>query len=173
MPKVWFTSDTHFGHAASIKYCDRPFGSVEEMNEALIQNWTQRVQKGDRVYHLGDFAFCDPGPILDRLPGQLFLVAGNHDQSKTLKHPRWIKVAPYKEIRVGGHKIVLSHYAFETWNQAHHGAWHLHGHSHGNLPHRGKRMDVGVDCTDYAPASFEAVSDVMATREFVAVDHHR
>ncbi len=33
---VWFTSDTHFGHDAIRRYCNRPFASVEEMDDQLI-----------------------------------------------------------------------------------------------------------------------------------------
>ena len=55
--KVFFTSDTHFNHANIIKFCERPFGSIEEMNEALIANWNRVVGKDDIVFHLGDFCF--------------------------------------------------------------------------------------------------------------------
>jgi calcineurin-like phosphoesterase family protein len=85
----FFTSDTHFGHANIIKYCDRPFkhadGSpnVPHMNEALIENWNSVVHDGDVVYHLGDVAL---GPsdqwdrVLSRLNGYKILVIGNHDR---------------------------------------------------------------------------------------------
>jgi hypothetical protein len=33
-----------------------------------------------------------------------------------------------------GQPIVLCHYAMRVWNRSHHGAWHLYGHSRGNLP---------------------------------------
>ena len=37
--KIWFTSDTHFYHNKIVEYCQRPFASVEEMNEELIARW--------------------------------------------------------------------------------------------------------------------------------------
>ena len=57
---IFFTSDTHFNHKAIISYCSRPFESVEEMNDRLIDNWNQVVKPNDTVYHLGDFAlYCN------------------------------------------------------------------------------------------------------------------
>lgn len=82
--KTWFISDTHFFHANIIKYCNRPFASVEEMNEKLIENWNNVVGKDDLVWHLGDFVFGKDKigrskEILSRLNGKVNLVLGNHD----------------------------------------------------------------------------------------------
>ena len=79
----FFTSDTHFGHANIIKYCDRPFRDVPHMNEVLIENWNRVVGPDDEVFHLGDVAL---GPwdqwdgLLSRLNGFKTLVIGNHDR---------------------------------------------------------------------------------------------
>lgn len=51
---IYFTADTHFGHYNVIRFCDRPFASAEEMDEAMIQNWNERVTGNDTVYILGD-----------------------------------------------------------------------------------------------------------------------
>lgn len=56
--KIWFTSDTHFGHNNIMKFCQRPWKTVEEMDNALIQNWNSVVGENDIVFHLGDFAFA-------------------------------------------------------------------------------------------------------------------
>jgi calcineurin-like phosphoesterase family protein len=53
---LFFTSDTHFFHEGIIRFCNRPFGSVEEMNETLIRNWNEKVPEDGTVFHLGDFA---------------------------------------------------------------------------------------------------------------------
>ena len=81
----WITSDTHFCHANIIKYCNRPFKDVNEMNEELIRRWNAVVGKNDIVHHLGDFCFgkkeniCE---ILPKLNGKIDLVLGNHDHHK-------------------------------------------------------------------------------------------
>lgn len=56
MTKTFFTSDTHFNHAKVIKYCARPFASVEEMNRELLSRWNAVVGPEDTIFHLGDFA---------------------------------------------------------------------------------------------------------------------
>lgn len=36
---TFFTSDTHFNHANIIRFCNRPFKDVNQMNEVLIENY--------------------------------------------------------------------------------------------------------------------------------------
>lgn len=78
---VYFTADTHFDHANIIRFCDRPFATVEEMNETLIANWNRKVRANDTVFIMGDMFFrtTDPEPILRRLKGKKHLIVGNHD----------------------------------------------------------------------------------------------
>lgn len=166
---VFFTSDTHFGHANILRYCDRPFGSIKEHDEALLQRAWETVGAEAVLIHLGDVAFGrEAAHFVDRLPGATrILVAGNHDEQKTLEAPGWDRVVPYLELtltggRGGSRRLVLSHYPFEVWNGGHKGVMHLHGHSHGRLPsllkdRGGSRLDVGVDCFDYRPVSLEDV----------------
>ena len=85
MEKIFFTSDTHFGHANIIKYCARPFASVQEMNRELIARWNAVVGPRDTVYHLGDFAFgkaSEAPTFLRKLNGaKKILIRGNHDRN--------------------------------------------------------------------------------------------
>ena len=46
-------SDTHFGDERILRYENRPFSSVEEMDKAIIENWNQVVGEEDTVFHLG------------------------------------------------------------------------------------------------------------------------
>lgn len=76
----YFIADTHFNHKNIIKYDDRPFSSVEEMNETMIQLWNSRVTQNDNVYILGDVGFGNVDNILRRLNGNKYLIRGNHDK---------------------------------------------------------------------------------------------
>ena len=78
---IWFTSDTHFGHANVIKYCKRPYKDVTEMNEMLVVNWNSVVKPDDTVYFLGDFSlsFTAVETYTKRLMGRKIMIAGNHD----------------------------------------------------------------------------------------------
>jgi calcineurin-like phosphoesterase family protein len=106
------------------------------MDEIMIDCWNARVRNQDIVYHLGDFAFADHDPYLERLNGQKFLVKGNHDHSKRVKKASgWQGVEDLMHVtHPDGTLLVLCHFAMRVWNRSHHGAIHLYGHSHGNLP---------------------------------------
>ncbi len=163
MSKVFFTADTHFGHANIIKYCKRPFSSAQEMDEMLIRNWNDTVEPGDTVYHLGDFAFDrHPEKYLNRLNGVKQLIRGNHDKQPSIKHG-WASINDYREIRVERQKIILCHYAFRVWASGHKGSWSLYGHSHGSLPDDQTLLsiDVGVDCHGFKPISFNQIKTIM------------
>jgi len=182
---IHFTSDTHWGHKNIIQYSKRPFSSVEDMNEALIKNWNDRVGQYDTVYHLGDFAFMpydDLKKTARRLNGIKHLIRGNHDKeimknkNDLLASRTFASIQDYYELKHEGAHIILFHYGQRVWNKSHHGSIMLYGHSHGSLPPFGKSVDVGVDCKEiteeYRPVSFDEVISYMKKREFVAVDHH-
>ena len=178
MSDIWFTSDTHFGHTNIIEYSNRPFSSVEEMNDALIANWNDRIKNGDVVYHVGDFAFTIKtnaiNKIMSQLNGQKFLIYGNHDKKDVIKSDGWVWQGHYKKIRVESQKIILFHYGCRVWDGCHRGSWQLYGHSHGSLQDdpNAKAFDIGVDCHNYAPLHFDEVSKIMENYAFTPIDHH-
>lgn len=168
MSRVWFTADTHFGHAKVIRHCGRPFATADEMDEVMLRRWVERVNPEDVVYHLGDFAFPRRADsIAARLPGRKYLLRGNHDRGRP---PSGFEdLGHYRELRLPGVRpLVLCHYAFATWRGSNRGSLHLHGHSHGRLePGRKLRLDVGVDAWDFAPVRLERVLEVLLERERV------
>jgi calcineurin-like phosphoesterase family protein len=183
MPNIFFTSDTHWDHDKIIQYSGRPFSTVEEMNETMIDRWNEVVEPGDVVYHLGDFCFTKKvrrvEEIRERLNGSIHWIFGNHDWKKLRTAEGFAWKGDYKKIRVelpdGTKKsIILMHYAMRTWDGSHRENWHLYGHSHGNLEinYNSLSFDVGVDCWDYRPISLDQVIDHMRNFEFVPIDHH-
>lgn len=155
---IWFTSDTHFNHDNIIKYCNRPFSSITEMNEALIKNWNELVKPDDTIYHLGDFGFGKIENIVRRLNGRKYLIIGSHD--KNIKRNLFEKVDHIMIVE----NIVLCHYSMRTWPKSHRNSYHLYGHSHGKLDGLGKSFDAGVDCWDFKPISIEKVKEEMNKR---------
>lgn len=115
----------------------------------------------------------DAKKYLQRLNGNKFLIKGNHDRNTSLKDG-WGGIFDFKEIKVEGQHITLCHFSLRTWNHSHHGSWSLFGHSHGTLPDdpNSLSIDVGVDCHNYFPISFEEVKRIMSKKTFKPIDHH-
>ena len=170
--RLFFTSDTHFGHRNIIKYCQRPFSCIEEMDDALIANWNRVVGKDDIIFHLGDFAMggsAEWSRLLQKLNGKIYLILGNHDL-KTIGAGFWRLegVAMQMLINVKGQIIYLNHYPFLCYGGAYRNTWQLYGHVHTGPANRGldaprlkmmlpTQYDVGVDNNNYIPVSFEQV----------------
>jgi calcineurin-like phosphoesterase family protein len=166
MSEVYFTADTHFGHSNILHLCNRPWNTIEEHDEALVDNWNSKVRPRDRIYVVGDFSFRadkeHAGKIFRRLNGSKFLVEGNHDTNFT-KGLGWGGVVEKGlTVKASDHTFVLNHYPERVWNHMHNNSIHLYGHVHGRLPGIGLSMDVGVDPNDYKPLhSLEVIDLVM------------
>lgn len=184
----FFTSDLHFWHKNVIKYSNRPFANVEEMNEAIIKGINDTVGVDDELYILGDFAFANKNKIKDILfkikCKNLHYIYGNHDEDMyhdSIKE-HFLSMQDYLELSVpdkdtfhGSQKIILFHYPILEWNGGHRGAWMLHGHCHGNLklPEMLKKcriMDIGTDCCSYKPISYEEIKTAFKNKE--DIKHH-
>jgi len=170
MKKLFFTSDTHFGHMFALTKRKRPFASTAEMDEFLIARWNEAVGAADEVYHLGDVAHLEHGrlaEVLERLNGRLHLILGNNDARDAMEATgRWESIAELRELTVGEQRIFLCHYPLREWPNAWRGAWHLFGHVHGKYdkdPH-GLSLDVGVDSHSFAPIGWDKVVEIMGRR---------
>jgi calcineurin-like phosphoesterase family protein len=158
---VFFTADTHFGHAGALSLYRRPFPSVAAMDAVLRARWNETVAADDEVWHLGDFALRMPVPaiadLLATLHGRKHLVTGNNDPPAIVALLGWASVQPYAELAIDGIRLVLCHYAFRTWNGMAKGALNLHGHSHGRLKPQPRQIDVGVDVWDFRPVTLAQI----------------
>jgi calcineurin-like phosphoesterase family protein len=133
------------------------------MNNAMAEEWNNKVEPNDLVYILGDVAFMsgsDAGRMMTRLNGKKILIEGNHDK-KTLKdvtfYNAFDEIHKYLDINYDGHKIVMFHYPISEWDQMHRGALHFHGHLHGGKSglEQYRALDVGMDSTGEIVISME------------------
>lgn len=138
MAKNLYISDLHFGHKNILHYDNRPFFTVKEMEDAIIENWATRVEACDTVYILGDFCWGSQEEwvrILQRLKGHKVLIRGNHDPAKlsagVAKH--LTDMGEYAEIDDAGRKIVLCHYPIVCFKNHFRGWYHLYGHVHNSF----------------------------------------
>lgn len=165
MAKILLSADPHWGHNNIIRYCDRPFESKLEHDEALITNWNSVVNKEDMVYLLGDCGFGSPewlmNKVFGRLKGKIGLILGNHDK-RAIKPPlcnrfEFIKDVHLLRTKLNGKdiRVWMSHYAHLSWPFSNHGSFHAFGHSHSKLKGVGRSLDVGVDCWNYFPITLE------------------
>jgi calcineurin-like phosphoesterase family protein len=176
-----FTADTHFGHRNILKYCNRPFANIKEMDEILIKNWNDIVKPDDTVWHLGDFAFCCSVEyamnIRRRLNGKINLILGNHDdialEMESLVPNTWESVSKMEEIIINKQRIVMLHYALATWHHAYKGTWSLYGHTHNTFQNQGKSLDVGVDAWNFKPVTFDQLKWKMDQRPNHEIIHNK
>jgi calcineurin-like phosphoesterase family protein len=191
MNDSYFTADSHSFHTNIIKYCNRPFTDIHQMNKTMADNINNVVCKGGWLYHLGDVAFGHgkdgryyaARSFLDMLRTDIntVLIFGNHDKRKHEIFPDnrfcslFNNVHAALELHLDGQDIYLHHYACRVWPRSHHGSWHLYAHSHGTLPDdpNALSIDVGVDCHKFTPLTFAQVGAIMNRKTWRPIDHHR
>ena len=169
--EVWFTSDLHFWHKNICKYCNRPFETVEEMNQAVIDNWNSVVKDDDVVFVLGDIGFCGMErlrPLVSQLKGKIYLIQGNHDSDNVaealyregyiVNYSRLEFITIIEDEECPNQDLTLCHFPMIDWYNKEKGSWMIHGHQH-QLPETPscsvKHWDVGLDKNGLKPISFE------------------
>jgi calcineurin-like phosphoesterase family protein len=183
-----FTSDLHHMHKRIVEFTNRGEDTNQDNHtEWLTELWNKNVTSGDLVYHLGDFSFAkkydDIALFLSKLNGQKIFIKGNHDRREHLDQlvqdnliQTWYD---YKEIKVKDNPTVLFHFPIASWHHQSHGAWHLHGHCHGNFKDfRGKMLDVGLDSAYnlYGEHKFiteDEILQFMQHEDIYSADQHR
>ena len=171
MSEIFVTSDTHFNHGRIIEYCDRPFVTVEEMNEALVENWNRVVGKDDVVYHCGDFAMggaAEIGSFVKRLNGRIKLIKGNHDRygSSRLRDCGFAEV--YDRPIIIQDYLILSHAPMDTMVGRELPFFNIYGHVHDDSRYATMAFSGACVCVErwnYAPVSLEDLKFIWE-REF-------
>lgn len=168
----YFTSDLHLGHRNIIRLCNRPFATIEEMDETLIRNWNAKVTSGDTVYILGDLLFRNEKPAeeyLKQLKGKKHLIIGNHDRD-------WVKKCNLEDffesvnnlhfISDGKRQMTLCHYPMMSWPHMTR-CYMVFGHIHGNtdadywplIRENDLMLNAGADVNGFAPVTFEEMQE--------------
>jgi calcineurin-like phosphoesterase family protein len=155
---IW--SDLHLGHGNVIRYCDRPFADVTEMNTALLPAWKSTVKNGDTIINLGDVSLKLSkeylATVIQRLPGHKILVMGNHDRKKPVRW--WLDVGfnevyPHPIVYEG--KYVLSHVIVDIFKGS--GFINIHGHIHNLESGISNCINVSVEKAGYKPVLLEGL----------------
>ena len=156
---IYFIADTHFSEENIMRYENRPFGSVEEMNQVMISNWNGIVKDEDIVYVLGDFgAEGQEAQILSQLQGIKYLVKGNHDTGSN----QYYRQAGFREVY--DHPVILENF----WILSHEPLYvnsnmpyaNLFGHVHNSPLFRDysrQHFCVSVERIAYRPMVFEEI----------------
>lgn len=179
---IYFISDTHFSHKTIIQYCKRPFLNIQEMNEKIINNWNEVVNKDDVVYFLGDFSFTNSEvtkDICNRLNGYKIILRGNHDRDRgevSWKNIGFDKVLDNTEklYYVDSNNIlryvILSHEPKYIKDNE----FNIHGHIHDAMlsseypdMNPNNHLCVCVERINYKPISFEEIQKEYLKKFFI------
>lgn len=185
MKHVFFVADTHFCHQNIIRLCNRPFESIEQQDETLIENWNKKVPENAIVFHLGDVGMKMEEDkikkILDSLHGKIYLIVGNHDIGNIdmIKY-RFEGIFWQLQLQMGKTTVWLNHNPFLAYAGTYkekHPAYQLFGHVHTGLHNylgldipRMKHLflwqyDVGVDNNHFTPISWMEIQELMLKRK--------
>lgn len=164
--RIYYIADPHFGHERIIQLCDRPFSSVEEMDEAMIRNWNARVTADDTVYIVGDFWHNGTTPanaILKRLNGKKYLIRGNHDRWMDRETASLLagqsNLMHIFDPSCGGHPVTICHYPMLDWLGR--DSFMVFGHIHNQeylpfsayLNDEPRLLNAGVELIGYRPVT--------------------
>ena len=166
--RTWLWSDLHLHHANIIRYCRRPFESVDEMDSALLRAWETTVDPGDTIICGGDVALAralDPLRLarLSAMPGRKVLVLGNHDFGPTGKPSETGSDEASMTLVIPGEPTLLVTH-IPLWNVPA-GRVNVHGHVHNHERLRpGPFINICVEQTGYRPLPWRRFGELAARR---------
>ena len=156
----YYISDLHIGHENILRFDNRPFADVNEMNNKLIENWNARVHSDDTVYILGDFIWAKESEwpsIVGSLGGNKVLIRGNHDpkQFSAATKRMFQEITNLKEIKDSGKHVVMCHYPIPFFRASFAStAFMLYGHVHQTIEYEyiaKLRREVKANSIGYHP----------------------
>lgn len=115
MSDIWFAADLHLGHKGMIDgFADgRPgprshkFASIEQHDEAIVEQINSVVKPQDKLYLLGDIALSKAGLAkITMIQGHKRLIFGNHDQDKAKVYAAYFEKLAGAKVLEG---MVLTH----------------------------------------------------------------
>ena len=201
--KLFFTSDTHYHHKNICRgvtsWTDgldatRPFDTLEEMDNLIVNNINEIVGQDDILVHLGDWSFGGFDYVTEfrnRINcDNIYLILGNHDhhieRNRQNVQTLFNKTSHYEVLFVTdedgddlNYEFVLSHFPIVSWHDMNKGRFHVFGHVH--LPRNkkvmpGRSMDVGMDGNNLIPYELKEVVAILENRPIkttmIESDHH-
>lgn len=187
---TWFSSDIHFGHKNIIEFCNRPWETVDEMNEGIIENFNRFISPEDTLILVGDLCMGrkdDTIPLLGRINGTKIVVPGNHDpmhpahEKRDWKRAEWT-ARYYNEggtracaidtyLPLGNTEVKVCHFPyygdsgdeerFSEYRPVDNGNWLIHGHVHDAWRVNGRQINVGMDAWGMMPVHLDTIREII------------
>ena len=164
---TWIWSDLHLGNLGSARAFDRPFRTVREMDQAMMDAWYELVGRTDTIICLGD-ATVD-GSVLAHhqewwreAPGTKLLVLGNHDLNRAALREAGFTMQCSLALCATDPPLALSHYPLR---QIPVGAINLHGRLHEGTEPTRRHINLAVEQTDYSPVGLIWILDKARQRQ--------
>ena len=173
----YFTSDWHLGHKNILKYSNRPFENIDEMDNAIFRMVMETTKPGDEIYLLGDMGSLDAiKRFFEKFPKDrgFHWIEGNHDKNYACQFKkRLASISTLKDVKIDGVHTILCHYPMLTWNRSHYNNWHLFGHHHigghgsEGIAQRtvGKMLNVNLEFNNYKMYSEKDIRRIMERKE--------
>jgi len=159
MSNIFLLADAHFGHENIIKV--RPFSTIEEHDEVILDNIKTVVCKRDVIYFVGDI--CVSKKSLEYIKSinclKKMLIIGNHDIGFREKITLNDLIETYDDVVAMFKK---QNYAI-THIPVHEGSirckYNIHGHLHDKVIDNPRYFSVSCERINYTPVKLTTIND--------------
>jgi len=162
---IWVWSDQHFGHKNIIKFCNRPWESIDQMSADMVKSFNTLVGPSDVSIWVGDVGFKsdeDVNNLLDQCQGYKILVVGNHDFTKRkLRTLHFDEIHLLYQLTIDDIGYVFTHYPQENLPLPY---INIHGHTHQKVLDSDQHINVCVERTEYKPVNMNDLHSIGKTR---------